>query len=115
MMIIPKELKDVDLDTITPNFKYTTVHIGMVEKASQTGRPPKLPGHILLEEWSTSGRIRPTVDHLIKLLVRANLFRAADYLAEILQGKSISGFSTDIPLIFINHDQYLQKNDQPGL
>lgn len=85
MMIIPKDAKDVNSNTT--QFKYTTNHIRMIEEASQTGRPPKLPGHILFEEWGTSGRVRPTVANLMELLVHANLFRAADYLAEILQGE----------------------------
>lgn len=36
---------------------------------------------ILLDEWGTSGRIRPTIGHLLYLLTRAELFRAADYIA----------------------------------
>lgn len=36
---------------------------------------------ILFEEWGTSGRIRPTIGHLLQLLVRIEYFRAADYVA----------------------------------
>lgn len=42
------------------------------------------PSLILLEEWGTSGRVRPTVGHLLQLLVRIVYFRAADYVAHIL-------------------------------
>lgn len=42
---------------------------------------------ILFDEWGTSGRIRPTLGHLMQLLVQSNLYRAADFLAvEILKG-----------------------------
>lgn len=43
---------------------------------------------ILLDEWGTSGRKRPTLEFLLDLLLKANLFRAADYiLVDILKGK----------------------------
>lgn len=35
----------------------------------------------MFEEWGTSGRIRPTIGHLLALLVRVELFRAADFVA----------------------------------
>lgn len=36
---------------------------------------------ILLDEWGTSGRIRPALGHLLYLLIKAEVFRAADYIA----------------------------------
>lgn len=36
---------------------------------------------ILFDEWGTSGRIRPTLGHLLHLLKKAELFKAADYVA----------------------------------
>lgn len=36
---------------------------------------------ILIEEWGTSGRIRPKLHNLRDLLVQVELFRAADYVA----------------------------------
>lgn len=36
---------------------------------------------ILLDEWGTSGRVLPTIGHLLYLLTKARLFRAADYVA----------------------------------
>lgn len=35
----------------------------------------------MFEEWGTSGRSRPTIGHLLQLLVRIEYFRAADYVA----------------------------------
>lgn len=41
---------------------------------------------IFLEEWSTMGKKRPTLRLLLDLLIKAELFRAADYIAcDILQ------------------------------
>lgn len=37
---------------------------------------------LLLEEWGTSGRVRPTVEDLLLLLVKVELYRAANYVAE---------------------------------
>lgn len=36
---------------------------------------------MFLDEWSTMGRKRPTLRTLLELLMRAELFRAADYIA----------------------------------
>lgn len=36
---------------------------------------------ILFDEWGTSGRVRPALGHLLYLLTKAELFRAADYVA----------------------------------
>lgn len=36
---------------------------------------------ILFDEWGTSGRIQPALGHLLQLLIKAELYRAADYVA----------------------------------
>lgn len=36
---------------------------------------------ILLEEWGITGRNRPKIHHLLNLLIKAQLYRAADYVA----------------------------------
>lgn len=40
------------------------------------------PTLILLDEWGTSGRKRATVSDLLNVLVKVELFRAADFIAE---------------------------------
>lgn len=40
------------------------------------------PTSILLEEWGTSGRRRATVSDLLDLLVKVQLYRAADFVAK---------------------------------
>lgn len=43
---------------------------------------------MFLDEWSTMGRKRPTLRLLLELLIKAELFRAADYVAcDILKRK----------------------------
>lgn len=39
---------------------------------------------ILIDEWSTMGRDRPKLKHLLSLLIKCQFFRAADYIANIL-------------------------------
>lgn len=103
MMIIPKDLNDPDPsntpgDSQTTRFKYTRDHLRMIEDARFSARPPKLPGHILFEEWGTSGKCRPTLGHLVQLLIQADLYRVADYLSiDILKGET----RRDHLLIFI--------------
>lgn len=105
MMIIPKDLNDplpADSHSQTTKFKYTRDHLRMIEDARYNARPPKLPGHILFEEWGTSGKCRPTLGHLIQLLIQADLYRVADYLAiDILNGEEMTKTPVDIPLIIL--------------
>lgn len=43
---------------------------------------------VLVEEWGTSGRKRPTVGDLVAILQVAKLYRAMDYLTiTVLSGK----------------------------
>lgn len=51
----------------------------LIESAAERMRKPCT--EILLDEWGTMGRVRPALGHLLHLLVTAELFRAADYVA----------------------------------
>ncbi|XP_066997495.1 interleukin-1 receptor-associated kinase 4 isoform X3 [Anabrus simplex] len=51
----------------------------MIEHAGVNQKRPC--SEILLEEWSTSGRKRPNLSLLLELLLKAELFRAAEYVA----------------------------------
>lgn len=45
---------------------------------------------VLMEEWGTSGRKRPTIGDLIAILQLAKLYRAMDYLTvTVLNGKMV--------------------------
>ena len=64
--------------------KYTTDHINIIDThCRQTG---KMGMDVLIDEWGTSGRIRPTVQDLYLLCDRLELFRAADFILENLLG-----------------------------
>lgn len=51
----------------------------LIDSAGYKQRRPC--AEILFEEWGTSGRIRPRLGHLITLLKKTELFRAADFIA----------------------------------
>ncbi|XP_023022089.2 uncharacterized protein isoform X1 [Leptinotarsa decemlineata] len=81
MSIIPEFLQRNDYrcdisDNNPP--KYDSEHFRIIDELKKSGRKCT---EVLLSEWGCSGRIRPTIGHLLYLLVKANLFRAADYVA----------------------------------
>ncbi|XP_037025167.1 protein Tube-like isoform X2 [Bradysia coprophila] len=77
MQIVPSELIDHEqLNDCKP--KYNIQNIRSIEKA---GGRLKNSAYIFLEEWMTSGKIRPTLSHLLQLLVKSELWRAAEYVA----------------------------------
>ncbi|ODM92712.1 Interleukin-1 receptor-associated kinase 4 [Orchesella cincta] len=59
--------------------KYTTEHMMLIERHGKFSG--KSCGEILIDEWSTSGKVRPTADILFKLLTKCQLYRAADFVA----------------------------------
>ncbi|XP_076761403.1 interleukin 1 receptor associated kinase 4 tube [Xylocopa sonorina] len=72
MAIVPKD--------DASNFpKFNSQHFSMIEQAAQQQR--RNAAEIFLSEWGTMGKSRPTLRVLLNLLVKAELFRAADYLA----------------------------------
>lgn len=72
MAIVPKD-KCPDLP------KFNAEHFSMIEQAAQQQR--RSAAEIFLAEWGTMGKHRPTLRSLLNLLVKAELFRAADYVA----------------------------------
>ncbi|XP_018324435.1 protein Tube [Agrilus planipennis] len=82
MAIIPKTL---DKNNYSCNIscenppKYNSEHVRLIENASFKMR--KACTDILFDEWGTSGRVRPALGHLLYLLIKSQLFRAADYVA----------------------------------
>ncbi|KAK0097274.1 hypothetical protein PV326_002680 [Microctonus aethiopoides] len=64
---------------------FTSEHITLIEIAAT--KQPRSASEIFLDEWGTMGRKRPTIKMAIDLLVEAEFFRAADFLAvEVLKG-----------------------------
>lgn len=57
----------------------------LIEQAAQQQK--RNAAEIFLSEWGTMGKKRPTLGTLLNLLIKAELFRAADYIAaDILKG-----------------------------
>uniref|UniRef100_A0AAG5CQ73 Protein kinase domain-containing protein n=1 Tax=Anopheles atroparvus TaxID=41427 RepID=A0AAG5CQ73_ANOAO len=83
LFLIPKNLDDLSKDEYP--LKYTGLNEQILEKESINENTS--PARLLLDEWSRSGQTRPTVDHLLTLLVRANQIRAAEYLTTLLREK----------------------------
>ncbi|XP_069997408.1 uncharacterized protein [Penaeus vannamei] len=66
--------------------KYTSDDIQLV--AEECARDRREGFEVLLEEWGTSGRKRPTLQDLVNLLEQAKLYRAVDYLTvKVLNGE----------------------------
>lgn len=76
MRVIPKAVSPPDFNS--PG-KYTNDQIKLLENAVH--RTNRYAGEILFEEWGTSGRERPTIGCLLQILIKAELYRAVDYVA----------------------------------
>ncbi|XP_029177332.1 uncharacterized protein LOC114945335 [Nylanderia fulva] len=59
--------------------KFSSDHISIIERTAFGNK--RNAAEIFLDEWSTMGRKRPTLRILLELLIKAELFRAADYVA----------------------------------
>lgn len=71
-----------DLDSPDSTLRFTSSDIDSIRNhAHQLMKSPVL---ILLDEWSTMGKSRPKLHHLIALLVKCQLFRAAEYIAQLV-------------------------------
>lgn len=60
----------------------------MIEQAAQQQMGNAV--EIFLSEWGTMGKKRPTLRFLLNLLIKAQLFRAADYVAEELLNGTVN-------------------------
>ncbi|EGI64148.1 PREDICTED: protein Tube [Acromyrmex echinatior] len=59
--------------------KFSSDHISIIEQMANSDK--RNAAQIFLDEWSTMEKKRPTLKLLQELLVKAELFRAADYVA----------------------------------
>lgn len=62
--------------------RFNSKHIDAIRDHSQ--RHNKSAILVLLDEWSTMGRSRPKVGHFLDLLIKCQLFQAADFVANLL-------------------------------
>ncbi|KAH8247842.1 hypothetical protein KR038_010550 [Drosophila bunnanda] len=101
MSIIPKGL---DVQTcsaagglnfsaaVRNGFKYTAQDVCQIDEAANRLPPDQSKSQMMIDEWKTSGKLheRPTVGVLLQLLVQAELFSAADFVAlDFLSGESL--------------------------
>ncbi|CAG7718396.1 unnamed protein product [Allacma fusca] len=96
--------------------KYTSEHIQLVERHGLNSR--KLCGEIFLDEWSTSGTVRPTAETLYELLQQCQLYRAADYVAEEILEVPLPSRPTDGPAKRISESlitQFEPEEEEEGV
>lgn len=114
MEVIPKDINNQtfgtpeDLEKISSGAayerKYNNDHIRLIETAIRRPGESRLYSQILFDEWGSSGRKheRPTLGVLMHLLVQSKLYRAADFVAELLNGKQkIYELCIDIFYVFV--------------
>ncbi|XP_053697091.1 interleukin-1 receptor-associated kinase 4-like [Sabethes cyaneus] len=79
--LIPRQIDDIDRPPGSYAIKYNGTQERELEDYGERQNISR--ARQLLEEWSTSGRKenRPRLGHLLTLLIKGNLFRAADYIA----------------------------------
>ncbi|XP_053670449.1 uncharacterized protein LOC128720779 [Anopheles nili] len=83
LYMIPRNLNDLWKEEYA--LKYTGLNESILETESRKNNSS--PAKLLLDEWGISGQVRPTVDHLLTLLIRAKQIRAAEYLTKLLNEK----------------------------
>ena len=90
-------------------YKYTTEHVHIIETHSrQTG---KLGMDILIDEWGTSGKVRPTVEDLYLLCDELQLYRASDFILEnMMDGEKPTKVITDKSTKVITDTEVMATN-----
>ncbi|XP_017081763.1 protein Tube [Drosophila eugracilis] len=68
---------------VKKGFKYTAQDVFQIDEAANRLPPDQSKSQMMIDEWKTSGKLneRPTVGVLLQLLVQAELFSAADFVA----------------------------------
>ncbi|XP_011496704.1 PREDICTED: protein Tube [Ceratosolen solmsi marchali] len=111
MAIVPK-------DTAENHYVFNNEHFIMIEQAIR--QQQRSGADIFLSEWSTLNKNRPTCRSMLELLIKAKLFRAADYLAvNILKSdppkRPKSGPAAEIDLSDKALEELLKKNQAENL
>jgi hypothetical protein len=76
--------KDLNSEDLKSELRFNSVDIDAIRKHSDVHRKSAIL--ILLDEWSTMGKRenRPKMKHLFSLLIKCQLFQAADFVAELI-------------------------------
>lgn len=106
MSVIPSSPSDQCL-------KYTVEHMNLIETASQ--KQKRHCTEILLEEWGTSGQKRPYLSDLLKLLVQAQLYRAAEYVSVELLKQEAPARPSSGPAASIHIPEVLPLTQEPQI
>ncbi|CAH1646987.1 unnamed protein product [Spodoptera littoralis] len=78
--VVPLIPKDLTADNFERKYNYE--HMRLMEKhAEDTNRKF---AEVLFDEWGTSGRVRPTLETLMMILYKAEIFRAVDEISLML-------------------------------
>jgi hypothetical protein len=75
-----------DLEDPSSELRFTSKDVEAVRNHSFVIRKSAMM--IFIDEWSTMGKSRPKLRHLLGILINCQLFRAADYLANLIRGES---------------------------
>ncbi|CAK1598543.1 unnamed protein product [Parnassius mnemosyne] len=109
MTFIPKNPKSNNFEP-----KYNEEHVRLIEEYARLCN--RQCAEILLDEWGTSGRIRPTLSTLKEIVLKANILKAADQIAALLEEdrprRPSNGPGADIDTgitILLNNEQIEQR------
>ncbi|KAH8344496.1 hypothetical protein KR084_011611 [Drosophila pseudotakahashii] len=96
---------------VKKGFKYTAQDVIQIDEAANRLSPDQSKSQMLIDEWKTSGKLneRPTVGVLLQLLVQAELFTAADFVAldflnESAPARPVDGPGAIISLELLDED-----------
>lgn len=71
-----------NINDLNSELRFNSADIDAIREHADRHR--KSPTLILLDEWSTMGKERPKMKHLLSLLVKCQLFLAADFVANLI-------------------------------
>lgn len=107
--VVPLIPKDLTADNFERKYNYE--HMRLMEKhAEETNRKF---AEVLFDEWGTSGRVRPTLETLMMILYKAEIFRAVDEISLML-GEPPLPRPSDGPAAPITTNISALLNDQSG-
>ncbi|EDV90625.1 protein Tube [Drosophila grimshawi] len=86
--------------------KYTTQQISLIDGTAERLTPGQSISQVMIDEWKTSGKLneRPTVGVLLQLLVHAEIYSAADFVALHFLNEPKPDRPTDGPAAHISLD-----------
>lgn len=102
-------------DDTSSELRFDSADIDILRKHAE--RLKRSPILILLDEWSTMGKCRPKVKHLLSLLIKCQLFHAADYVADLIKEpkpqRPKSGPAASVDISILNEEALIKNLDYP--